>query len=275
VVIELPRGRYVPTFRRQDGLAAAFPRVVMPEHDPDLVAAAVPHLIELCRIVGLLGGRADLTARDANPSAIDVVRTLNELMAALSAVRDLRSAVEAVLEAAIRLHAASFGNVQLLDPRTGDLRIYAQRGFKEPFLSAFERVSVNDPSCCGRAMRMGRQIVIEDVERDPDFAPFRAVAAQAGFHAVQSTPLVSIAGRFIGVLSTHYARPHRPSALIMLVTKVYACVAADLLERLVPEFEPLPAPASPRLPLSGAAATTAPSSWRMSRWPGNPESPTD
>jgi hypothetical protein len=38
-------------------------------------------------------------------------------------------ALEEVVDTAIAITGADFGNVQLLDPHTGDLRIVAQRGF--------------------------------------------------------------------------------------------------------------------------------------------------
>jgi hypothetical protein len=40
--------------------------------------------------------------------------------------------------------------------------------------------------------------------RDPDFAPYRGIAAQAGFRAVQSEPLIGKGGELVGVLSIHF-----------------------------------------------------------------------
>jgi GAF domain-containing protein len=138
---------------------------------------------------------------------------------------DLESVLEVALDAAIALHRADFGNIQLY--RGGVLTIVAQRGFDQPFLDRFKTVSIADDSACGRALREGRSVVIADVESDPEFADFRHVASAAGFRAVQSTPLVTSRGQFVGMLSTHFAEPYVPSKAEMTLVGFCATVAAD------------------------------------------------
>ena len=58
---------------------------------------------------------------------------------------------------------------------------------------------------------MTRRVIIEDVETDPGYEPYREAAGSAGYRAVQSTPLVGRGGELLGVLSTHYRGPRRPS----------------------------------------------------------------
>jgi len=50
-------------------------------------------------------------------------------------------------------------------------------------------------------------VVIADVREDPRFAAHREIAANSGFQAVQSTPLVDQDSRLLGMLSTHYPAP--------------------------------------------------------------------
>src|SRR5262249_24928989 len=83
---------------------------------------------------------------------------------------------------------------------------------------------------CGRAMLRNEQVVVPDVERDPGFAAHRRIAASSGFRAVQSTPLVDRAGRTLGVVSTHFGRPHRPTDGELERMTVLARVTAALLE---------------------------------------------
>lgn len=171
-----------------------------------------------------------LTIADAR--AVRLIATLDELIAQLLAAHDLKSAVETILDAAMRLHGASFGNVQLLDEQSHELFIYAQRGFRRRFLKTFERVAADDGCACGRALRDRTSIIVPDVEADPGFDEVRDVIAEAGFRAVQSTPLITGSGKVVGMVSTHFARPHRPSELAMLITRFYGRLAADLIERL-------------------------------------------
>jgi PAS domain S-box-containing protein len=69
-----------------------------------------------------------------------------------------------------------------------------------------------------------------DVQADSGFAPHRRIAASAGFRAVQSTPLFSRSGEPLGMLSTHFRRPHRPSERELRLTDLYAAQAAEMIE---------------------------------------------
>jgi signal transduction histidine kinase len=53
----------------------------------------------------------------------------------------------------------------------------------------------------------------------------------SGIRAMQSTPLISRSGRLVGMISTHWRRPHRPSERELRLLDVLARQAADLIER--------------------------------------------
>jgi GAF domain-containing protein len=95
----------------------------------------------------------------------------------------------------------------------------------------FREVSAEDDSACGRALRFGERIVIEDVEADPEFAPLRPIARASGFRAVQSTPLMGRDGKPLGMLSTHFRSVHRPTEQHLRRLDLYARQAADFIER--------------------------------------------
>jgi GAF domain-containing protein len=132
------------------------------------------------------------------------------------------------LAGAIELVDADFGNIQLPHPRTKALRIAGQRGFEREFLEHFSVVE-DQESACGRAAASHRQIVIADVLSDPLFSQHRPIAMTAGFRSVQSTPLVDRAGRFHGVLSTHFRQPHEPAEHSLQLTALYARLVANAL----------------------------------------------
>jgi GAF domain-containing protein len=155
--------------------------------------------------------------------------SISELTERLSACATLSDALLVGLEATIDLLKADYRNVQLY--QAGDLVIACQRGFREPFLKVFARVSVEKDCACGRAMREGRSVVIADVETDAEFGPFRAFAAEAGYRAVQSTPLLTNSGHFVGMISTHFAKPHAPMKEEMGAVVDYATQLADAVQR--------------------------------------------
>ena len=135
-----------------------------------------------------------------------------------------------VLDGALALTGADFGNIQLLDPVTGSLRIVTQSGFSSEFLEYFAVVD-DTYSACGRAAQAGAQAVIADVTADPGFAPHRDIAAASGFRAVQSTPLADYAGRLIGMVSTHFRHPYRPPARDLKIMELYADFACEAVAR--------------------------------------------
>jgi GAF domain len=158
----------------------------------------------------------------------------------LRSISTRQQLVEDALDGAIAFLDADRGNIQLADSQTKKLKIVAQRGFTRGFLEHFDAVD-EDHAACGRAAKARAQLVIVDVNEDPDFEPHRAIAAAAGFRAVQSTPLIDHTGRLHGVLSTHFDKPHRPRADQLRLTQTYARLLADALAPPV-DARPLPRP---------------------------------
>lgn len=155
---------------------------------------------------------------------------LHELSTRLLASTELQPLLEEILEATIELLNADFGTVQLFNQQSKALEIVAQRGFKQDFLDHFSNVN-EESAVCGRAMRQGGRVIIEDVKSDPSFAPHRHIAASAGFRAVQSTPLFSRSDEVLGMISSHFRQPHRPSEHELRFIDLYAHLAAEFIER--------------------------------------------
>jgi PAS domain S-box-containing protein len=160
------------------------------------------------------------------------LKRLNDASARLWRTRDLHAGLNEMLVAAIELVAGDKGNIQLLDARKGTLVIAAQQGFQQPFLDFFKEVSTDDDSACGRELRAGERIVIKDIDADEEYAPYRAAAHAAGYRAVQSTPLIGRDGKPLGILSTHFKAPHRPSEHELQLLDLYARQAVDFMERV-------------------------------------------
>jgi PAS domain S-box-containing protein len=156
---------------------------------------------------------------------------LNVCSSRLWRIDNLHDGLAEMLTAVIELVGAEKGNVQLLDPRKRVLNIVAHRGFQQDFLDFFREVSIDDPCACGRSLRGGARIIIEDVETDPPSAPFREVFRAAGYRAVTSTPLIGSDGSPLGVISTYFANPHRPSPEALRRLDLYVRQAADFIQR--------------------------------------------
>jgi PAS domain S-box-containing protein len=155
---------------------------------------------------------------------------LHELSVRLTAMTDLSSILREVLDAVMELQAADFGDVQLFNKKKNVLEIVAHRGLGQEFLDYFRSVNASDGSACALALKARTRIIIEDVTTDPSFAAHRAIAARTGFRAVQSTPLFERgSGAPVGMISTHFRKPHRPSERDLRLTDLYAIQAADVI----------------------------------------------
>ncbi|HKD80716.1 MAG TPA: GAF domain-containing protein [Candidatus Angelobacter sp.] len=145
------------------------------------------------------------------------------------------------LKSAMEVSRACFGNIQLFDPGRRALRIATHHGFKEEFLRYFAEVRTSNSSC-GAAMNRGARVIVPDVCTHPIFKDKEPgeMLLRAGVLATQSTPLVSSAGQFLGMMNTHYSQPRdfcEPELQELdLVTRRYvAMMEATLREAAVQE----------------------------------------
>jgi len=183
-------------------------------------------------------GRERLAQRAAHLAACvrfavdepEAMRRLHAVAGDLHGAAGLGSLLPRVLDGALSLMGADFGNIQLLDPATGSLWLVTQSGFGPEFLDYFAVVD-DDHSACGKAAQACAQIVIADVTIDAGFAPHRDIAAAADVRAVQSTPLADYTGRLIGIISTHFVRPYRPPARDLRVMELYGDAAGEAIAR--------------------------------------------
>jgi PAS domain S-box-containing protein len=171
-----------------------------------------------------------LALRNELTAELTAMTRLHEFSTRLLSINDFRTLLEEVLDATIALQHADLGNIQMYNAETQALEIIAQRGFQRDFLEHFRNVD-DESSACGRAMKLRQRVIIEDVETDPRYTPHRRIAASAGFRAIQSTPLFSRGGKFLGMLSTHFRQPHRPALRDLRFTDLYAAHAAEIIEQ--------------------------------------------
>jgi PAS domain S-box-containing protein len=161
----------------------------------------------------------------------EALATLNQMSLRLLQMQSLQAGLEEMLAATIDMLGADGGSLQLLDDQCGVLHIVAQCGFTPDVLDGLHDISAQDDSTGGRALRMGKRLVVEDIETDALCAPMRPMIRAAGYRAVQSTPLIGRDGTPLGVISTYFTAVHRPSDHELRRLDLYARQAADFIER--------------------------------------------
>ena len=168
-------------------------------------------------------------------SAADLkaMRRLNEIGARCAKDGDdVKNCLKEILRVAIEITGADKGNIQLLGQDSGTLNLITQSGFEDPFLELFE-CGDNGDSACGVALQSKQRVVVENVNDSEIYAgkPSLQAMQEADVLAVQSVPLISSAGKALGIISTHFSNAHRPSEQELRLMDLLARQTADYLER--------------------------------------------
>jgi hypothetical protein len=161
----------------------------------------------------------------------DTMRRMQEAAGKLRECSALGELLLKVLDDAVALTGADFGNVRLLDPVSGDLTIVTERGFGAELIGSIP-VAVYDAPWWGKRAALDRaQTVIADVTTDPDCVRYREIAVAAGFRAVQSTPLADSSGRVFGTVSTHFRQPGSRPGRDLRMMDLYGDLVGEALAR--------------------------------------------
>lgn len=165
---------------------------------------------------------------------LEAERRLHEISTRLIGQQDEDALYLEILDAAVAIMDADAASVQRLDSGNGKLRLLGSRGFHPDSAAFWEWVSVEDGSTCGMALRNGQRIIATDLEAiaeqvgPADMESYR----RSGLRAVQSTLLLSRSGQPLGIISTHWSRPHRPGERELRLLDILARQAAELIERI-------------------------------------------
>lgn len=173
---------------------------------------------------------AEFALRDSEERLSSELEAMNNLRGVVSRLirnPELPTALQDILDCSMEITHAPMGLVQLLDSLSGNLQIFAQRGFRQDSSGAG---SACLSPAVARALQEKRRVIIEDIEKEPSSVPLEA-AGMAGYRAVQSTPLISATGRVIGVFSTYYACPHTFTERDFRILDLYTRQAADFVDR--------------------------------------------
>ena len=166
-------------------------------------------------------------------SELAATRQLQRISTQLIHASDPQVLYEEILDAAVAIMRSDFASMQMFYPERGELRLLAYRGFNPTAATFWEWVRPGAGCTCGAALATGERSIVPDIELSDFMAGSEDLETcrQTGIRAVQSTPLVSRAGRLVGMISTHWRTPHQPSERDLRLLDVLARQAADLIER--------------------------------------------
>ncbi|MDM9625204.1 HWE histidine kinase domain-containing protein [Rhizobium sp. S152] len=138
--------------------------------------------------------------------------------------------------AAAKIMKSDVCTVQYLHPErgpAGELEMLASTGLDARGVEYWKWVRGDSGCTCGEVLRTGKRAIAEDVETCSFMAgtPDRDVLLGGGIRAGQTTPLVTREGKLVGMISTHWSMPHKPTERELRMLDIIARSAADLIER--------------------------------------------
>lgn len=163
---------------------------------------------------------------------------LQSISAEINYEENAQALYDKILDAAVAIMRSDFASMQMLYPERGnggELRLLAFRGFNPEAAKFWEWVRADSDSSCAAAFQSGQRVIVADIEQcdwmtgTEDLAMFR----HTGIRSVQSTPLISRGGKLLGMISTHWRKPHQPSERCLRMLDIVARQAADLIDRRI------------------------------------------
>jgi len=124
------------------------------------------------------------------------------------------------------------GSVLLIDTTGSHLLTGAAPSLPAFYNAAIHGVTIGPTvGSCGTAAFTGKRVVVTDIQTDPLWSDYKALAAQAGLAACWSEPILSSNGRLLGTFAFYYAQPRVPSKAEIDTIAASAQLAALAIER--------------------------------------------
>ncbi|MBW8770095.1 MAG: GAF domain-containing protein [Gemmatimonadetes bacterium] len=167
-------------------------------------------------------------------------RLLQAISSELITENDEKGFRERILDAALSIMHSDYASLQMFKDDGkggGHLELIANRGFTPEAMERWHKVDVSTRTCCGEVLRTKRRVIVSDVTKCEFMAGSEELTflLSNGVRAVQSTPLLSRAGRLMGAFTTHWLEVHAPSERDLRLLDILARQASDLLERMLAE----------------------------------------
>lgn len=144
----------------------------------------------------------------------------------------LHSILETLVLFIEELHPSNLCSVLLLDEEGVRLREGAAPHLPAEYNAAIDGVRIGpNVGSCGTAAYTGRQVIVEDIEHDPLWEDFKAVALAADLRSCWSQPILGATGKVLGTFAIYHRSISRPTAEDLDTITRVAQLAAVAIER--------------------------------------------
>jgi len=179
--------------------------------------------------VSIMGSQIDITER--KQMALREA-THSQTMTALAGGTPLTEVLTALVRGIEGEHTGTLGCVSLIDATGAHLLTGAAPSLPAFYIEALHGVAIGPAvGSCGTAAFTGERVLVTDIQTDPLWTNYKALAAQAGLAACWSEPIRGTRGRVLGAFAIYRAQPHLPSEAEIGCIVAAAQLAAVAIER--------------------------------------------
>lgn len=192
------------------------------------IDAASPRFSTSGKFLGYIGSVLDIDARKRAEALRQMQNRLLELAIADQPLPDILEH----LILAVEQHAGSemLGSILLLDG--SHLRHGAAPSLPTAYNNAIDGIEIGpDVGSCGTAALRGEPVYVSEIETDPLWDNFRALAREHGLRACWSTPIMSAEGAVLGTFAMYYRVPRVPAPADLDMVNLVTNTAALVIER--------------------------------------------
>ena len=196
-------------------------------HELLLTGAAPGELMTVCLVdLGAIAFAQALS--DGENELLQMVATGQPLKAVLNRLTAL---IEAQFD-------GMFCSVMLLDSDGRQMHPGAGPRMPQSYLQLLDGLSIGPGvGSCGTAMAEDRTVIVEDIETDPLWAPYKALVAPHGFKACWSEPIHAAHQGVIGSFAMYYREQRRPGPDELTALRVASNLAGIAIDQARREDE--------------------------------------
>jgi diguanylate cyclase (GGDEF)-like protein/PAS domain S-box-containing protein len=181
------------------------------------------------RAVRMVGGMTDLSERRRTERFDADQRAILTGIAARVPLPETLAAIARLFEAQ---YPRGLCTILLLDESGAHVRHGAAPSLPASFVAAIDGAAIGpNVGSCGTAAWRGERVVVTDIERDPLWADWTALAREYGLKACWSTPVLSSQGKVLATFAVYYREPCEPQADELRTIDNLAAMTAIAIEQ--------------------------------------------
>lgn len=181
-------------------------------------------------VTGVINCFYDITERKRAELLLASQKEVLELAANGAVMEDVLELI--VRSAQQHVGAQSRPCVFLVEPDGLHMDIIVAADLSADYIRAVRHFEVGPHSpSCGVAAFTGQLVIVSDVSKDPNWAPFRNLANEHEIRAVWSQPLRTLSGKVLGTLAIYHRKLCTPSPIELEAITLLSQTAALVIEQ--------------------------------------------